>query len=327
MGSDSAISIGSSPQDSNDSDATSPMISDLSPPGFNSSITGLPRVSENVCPDSNKSDTTLPKVPSLGPPDPNRSGFTLPGFPNSLPPNNSSTQLENYPNPLVPNNFRPPAPYKFGPIVENYSGVTDQRNLRLPIPDGHTLNPSPLIPPKLILSHPCLPCSRDLPSGPPCNGVQPCFECVKSNKFCSFPRSAYLAEPDLLYIPVYLPYYQSWECSRDPSSRQKFVAAVKRTMTMAELVKDLRCNHPILHPIPEHKLTDQVATAVIAIPLIPSDIFFRYYLQGIEVWANDYVLVRDLKWGNDDCMEVRAFNLDTGIEYHGCMAGWCQKSE
>ncbi|KAF7882210.1 hypothetical protein EAF00_011726 [Botryotinia globosa] len=136
-------------------------------------------------------------MPSLGPPDSTRSGFTLPGFSNPLPPNNSSTQLENYPNPLVPNNFRPPPSHKFGPIVESYSGVTDQRNLRLPIPNGRTLKPDPLIYPRLIISQPCLSCSHDLPSGAPCNRFQPCFESVKSNKFCSFPESAYLAEPDL----------------------------------------------------------------------------------------------------------------------------------
>ncbi|TGO22687.1 hypothetical protein BPAE_0158g00060 [Botrytis paeoniae] len=279
MGSDSTISIGSSPRDSNDSDTTLPMISDLSPPDFNRSNTTLsrtsdlsfpdfnksdttfPRVSEFFRPDSNGSDFTLPKMPNLSRPDSNTSNFTLPGFSNPLAPNNSSTQLRNYPNPLVPNNFRPSAPYNFGPIVENYSGVTDPRNLRLSIPDGYTLN-----------------------SGP------------------------------------------SWECSRDPSNRQDVVAAVQRTKTTAELIEELRCNHPISHTVPEHKLTDQVAAALMTIPSVPDYIFFRYYLQGREVWANDYALVRDLKWGNDDYMELRAFNMHTGIEYHGCMVGWCQKS-
>ncbi|TGO10482.1 hypothetical protein BTUL_0134g00340 [Botrytis tulipae] len=212
MDSDSAVSIGSSPQESKDFDATIPMISDRSPPGFrrsdttlsgtsdrspsgsNSSNNGFPRVPEFLRPDSNRPFFTLPQMPSLGPPDFNRSGFTLPGFSTPLPPNNSSAQLENYPNPLVPNNFRPPASYKFGPIVESHSGVTDQRNLRLPIPNGRTLNPDPLIHPRLILSQPCLSCSRDLPFGASCNRFQPCFECVKSNKFCSFPESAHLAE-------------------------------------------------------------------------------------------------------------------------------------
>ncbi|TGO49447.1 hypothetical protein BOTNAR_0431g00060 [Botryotinia narcissicola] len=311
MGSDSAISIGSSPQDSNDSDAAIPMISDLSPPGFNrsdttlsgtsdhnppgfsSSKTGLPGVPEILYPDSNKSDTTLPQMPRLRRTDSNRSGFTLPGFSNPLPSNNSSTQLENYPNPLVPNTLRPPASYKFGPIVESYSGVTDQRNLRLPIPNGCTFKPDPLLHPRLVLSQPCLPCNRDLPSGESCNRVQPCFECVKSNKFCSFAESAYLTEPGLIlrspltkilaadncinlkisstFRCIYLitsksfahlicgknptnaiTIDRSWECSRDPSNRQKFVTAVKRTKTTAELFKDLRCNHPILLPLPEH---------------------------------------------------------------------------
>ncbi|KAF7917494.1 uncharacterized protein EAE97_012022 [Botrytis byssoidea] len=274
MGSDSAISIVSSPQESNDSDPIIPMNSDHSPPGFNisdttlsgtsdlgapgsnSSKTGLPRVPEILYPDSNKSDTTLPQMPSLRRTDSNRPGFTLPGFSNPLPPNNSSTQLENYPFPLVPNILRPPASYKFGPIVESYSGVTGQRNLRLPIPNGCTFKPDPLLHPRLVSSQPCLPCNRDLPSGESCNRVQPCFECVKSNKFCSFPESAYLTEPDLLYISVYLPYYQSWECSRDPSNRQKFLTAVRRTKTMAELLNDLRCNHPTSPSVPEHELTD-----------------------------------------------------------------------
>ncbi|KAF7861731.1 uncharacterized protein EAF02_010685 [Botrytis sinoallii] len=102
--------------------------------------------------------------------------------------------------------------------------------------------------------------------------------------------------------------------------------AVKRTKTTAEIIKELQCNHPTSHPVPEHELTDQVAAAVIAIPLIPDYIIFRYCLQGRVVWDNDYLLVRDLSWGNDDCIELRAFNLDTGSEYHGCKVGWYQKN-
>ncbi|TGO53923.1 hypothetical protein BCON_0115g00060 [Botryotinia convoluta] len=319
------------PPNPNNSDTTLPMISDLSPPDFNKSDTTLPRVSGLFHPDSNRSDFTLPRMSNLSRPDSNRSDFTLPrvsdfslpdynrsdftlpGFSNLLAPNNSNAQLQNYSNPLVPNNFRLLAPYYFGPIVENYSGVADPRNLRLSIP-GHTLNSGPPIPPKLILSQPCLPCSRDSPPGPPCNKVQPCFECVKSNKFY------------VLYIPVYLPYYQSGECSRDPSNRQNVVAAVQGTKTTAEFIEELRCNHPISHTVPEHELTDQVAAALMAIPSVPDYIFFRYYFRGREIWANDYALVRDLKWGNDDYMELRAFNTHTGLEYHGCMVGWYQKS-
>ncbi|KAF5872181.1 uncharacterized protein Bfra_005535 [Botrytis fragariae] len=348
MGSDSKISIGFSPRDSNDSDATIPMISDLSPPGFNRSDTTLSRTSDLSFPDFNKSDTilsktsdfsfpdsnrsdfTLPRLPNLSRPHSNTSNFTLPGFSNPLAPNNSSTQLRNYPNPLVPNNFRPPAPYNFGPIVENYSGVTDPRNLRLSIPDGYTLNSGPPFPPKLILSQPCLSCSRDSPLGPPCNNVQPCFECVKSNKFCSFPRSAYLVEPgsilhslltnilaanncinleiSSIFQCIYLITSKSWECSRDPSNRQNIVMAVQSTKTTAKCIEELR------------------SAALMAIPSVPNYIFFRYYFRGREVWSNDYAFVRDLKWENDDYMELRAFSLHTRLEYHGCMVGWYQKS-
>ncbi|TGO89973.1 hypothetical protein BPOR_0084g00010 [Botrytis porri] len=213
MGSDSIISIGSSPPDSNESDTTLPMISDLSPPGFNRSDTTLsrtsdlgfpdlnksdttqPRVSECSRPDSNRLDFTLPRMPSLNHssrPDSNGLDFTLPGFSNLPTPNNSSTQLRNYPNPLNPNDFRAPAPNGLGPIVENHSGV-----LRLPITDGHTLDSGPSNPPKLILSQPCISCSLNSPQGPPCNRVQPCFKCVNSNTFCSFPARTSFVEPDL----------------------------------------------------------------------------------------------------------------------------------
>ncbi|KAF7921670.1 uncharacterized protein EAE98_008517 [Botrytis deweyae] len=311
MASDSAISIGSSPQDSNDSDATSfnrsdttlSMISDLSPPGFNESDIGLPRVSELLRSDSDRSD------------------FTLPGFSNPLPFNNFSTQLQNYPDPL------------------NHSGVTDQRNLRLPISDGHTLDPGPLIPPKLFLSQPCLHCSRDFPSGPPCSGVEPCFECVKSNKFCSFPRSAYLAEPGLIlhspltnvlaadnHINLKISSIFRCICLITSKSIAHLICGKNQLTRLRSIDLGSACNHPTSHPVPEHELTEQVAAAVIAIPLIPDYIIFRYYLQGRVVWDNDYLLVRDLKRGNDDCIELRAFNLDAGSEYHGCKVGWYQKN-
>ncbi|KAF7917764.1 hypothetical protein EAE99_009140 [Botrytis elliptica] len=247
MASDSAISIGSSPQDSNDSDATnlsSPglnrsdttlsMISDLSPPGFNESDIGLPRVSEFLHSDSN---------------------------------------------------------------------------------------------------------SRDLPSGPPCSGVEPCFECVKSNKFCSFPRSAYLAEPGLIlhspltnvlatdnYINLKISSIFRCICLITSKSIAHLICGKNQLTRLRSIDLGSACNHPTSHPVAEHELTEQVAAAVIAIPLIPDYIIFRYYLQGRVVWDNDYLLVRDLKRGNDDCIELRAFNLDAGSEYHGCKVGWYQKN-
>ncbi|TEY68530.1 hypothetical protein BOTCAL_0118g00240 [Botryotinia calthae] len=292
------------------SDTTIPWNPDLTTPELNDSDTTLSRTSDLTPsePDYNRSNITLPSISELIPPDTNKSDVALPGFSNLLAPNNSVTPLRNYSNALVPNIFRPSVPYKVGPTIENYSGLSDPRNFHPSIPDGGTLNFDPPLPPKKILSQPCFHCSREFTLGIPCNKVKPCFECVKSNKFCSFPQSAVFVEPDTLYIPFYLPYFQSEECSKDPSRRQHVIVSVRGTKTTAELIEVLK------------------STILRAIPPAPNFIFFQYHFPGGMATANNFTLVKDLNWAEDDYIEARAFNTHTGIEMHGCMVGWYHKS-
>ncbi|KAK8904945.1 hypothetical protein QC760_006153 [Botrytis cinerea] len=292
MGADPPVSISSDSPNSNNSDTTLSRASYLTP-------------SE---PDSNRSNITLPSISEPIPPDTNYSDVALPGFSTLLAPNNSVTPDRNYYKDLVPGNFRSSVPYKAGPTIENYSGVSDPRNLHPSIPDRHTLNSEPPLPLKRILSQPCLHCSRDFTLGIPCSRVEPCFECVKSNKFCSFPQSAVFVEPDTLYIPFYLPYFQSEECSKDPSRRQNVIVSVRGTKTTAEFIEVLN------------------STILTAIPPAPNHIFFRYHFPGGVVTANNFTLVKDLNWAEGDYMEARAFDTNTGIEMHGCMVGWYPKS-
>ncbi|KAF7947414.1 hypothetical protein EAE96_008502 [Botrytis aclada] len=259
-------------------------------------------------PDSNSSNFTLPNMPNLRHLGSNRFYFRLFRSSHLSASYDYSTLFQNCPNLLVPNNFRPPAPHNLDPIVENYSGVTNQRNLHPSFLDRHTVHSDLPIPPIQILSQPCHTCSLVSPPGPPCNRFAPCFECVKSNKYCSFPRSAFVTQPGVLHIPTYLPYYQSRVCSRDTSDRKYTVVAVQGTKTMAEFIGELR------------------SAALQAIPSVPGYISFQYYLQGRQLMPNDNALVRDLNWRNDDYVELRAFETNTGLECHGCIAGWYLKS-
>ncbi|ATZ55444.1 hypothetical protein BCIN_12g00400 [Botrytis cinerea B05.10] len=310
MGADPSVSISSDSPNSNNSDTTLPWNPDLTSPNSNNSDTTLSRTSYLTPsePDSNRSNITLPSISEPIPPDTNYSDVALPGFSTLLAPNNSVTPDRNYYKDLVPGNFRSSGPYKAGPTIENYSGVSDPRNLHPSIPDRHTLNSEPPLPLKRILSQPCLHCSRDFTLGIPCSRVEPCFECVKSNKFCSFPQSAVFVEPDTLYIPFYLPYFQSEECSKDPSRRQNVIVSVRGTKTTAEFIEVLN------------------STILTAIPPAPNHIFFRYHFPGGVVTANNFTLVKDLNWAEGDYMEARAFDTNTGIEMHGCMVGWYPKS-
>ncbi|CCD45344.1 hypothetical protein BofuT4_P120500.1 [Botrytis cinerea T4] len=206
MGADPSVSISSDSPNSNNSDTTLPWNPDLTSPNSNNSDTTLSRTSYLTPsePDSNRSNITLPSISEPIPPDTNYSDVALPGFSTLLAPNNSVTPDRNYYKDLVPGNFRSSGPYKAGPTIENYSGVSDPRNLHPSIPDRHTLNSEPPLPLKRILSQPCLHCSRDFTLGIPCSRVEPCFECVKSNKFCSFPQSAVFVEPAIPPAPNHI---------------------------------------------------------------------------------------------------------------------------